>query len=807
MPDFKLIGKDFAPPDLEAKITGRAKYAEDFRAEGMLFAKLLVSPMPHCRVVRIDASAALAMPGVEAILTADDLPEGRDAPNDERALTNEPLYEGEPILAVAAVDETTAADAIDKIRVELEPLPFVIDPLESLRPGGPDARIGGNTGVRGEDRRTVLQSVKWPQDVWDQAGEDGFPMGEPADEWTIGDIDAGFAEADVIIDESVFHQSQTHHPLEPRSCMAYWQNGKLYAYVSTQSVARTVASLAGGVGIDPSELVLVSEYCGGGFGSKISGSVNMPIPALLSRKTGRPVMLRVTRAEENYFGRARPGFQARIKLGMRADGRVTAIDMFIVQDNGPYGLQGDHSTAGNMAHLTFQPENMRWRGITVFTNTPPRGAQRGPGGVQVVAMITPLVDRACRQLGIDRVDMLRANLPGHDAVMGPRLTQLSSCFVREALDLGAERFDWASKNMLSRQRNGTKVTGIGLAASPYTAGSFNYDGLAILTPEGRLRIHQGIGNLGTHSIADTGRAAAEPIDMPWDRCDIVWGDTSKHLPWSSSQAGSQTTHAHTRANYAAGLDLKRKLQEIAARDLGGAPESYEVAAGRVFNTSDRSRSMSLPRAATRAIELGGRYDGHELPEDINEMTVASATALAGQGLMGVARDNFDRGGPLQSWVIGFARVEVDVETGMVDIVEYLAATDCGTVLNPRSLGAQLHGGSIQGFGVARSQKWVYDPQWGVPFTKGFHTAKPPTILDVPLEMDWVAADLPDPYNPVGCKGIGEPPMGAGAGAIVSAIEDALGGDVAFNRTPITTDMILAALERRPQPYRGLTAHV
>jgi CO/xanthine dehydrogenase Mo-binding subunit len=295
--------------------------------------------------------------------------------------------------------------------------------------------------------------------------------------------------------------------------------------------------------------------------------------------------------------------------------------------------------------------------------------------------------------------------------------------------------------------------------------------------------------------------------MPWERCDIVWGDTSKHLPWSSSQAGSQTTHAHTRANYAAGLDLKRKLQEIAARDLGGAPENYEVAAGRVFNVSDRSRYMTLPRAAERAIELGGKYDGHELPEDINEMTVASATALAGQGLMGVARDNFDRGGPLQSWVIGFARVEVDVETGMVDIVEYLAATDCGTVLNPRSLGAQLHGGSIQGFGVARSQKWVYDPQWGVPFTKGFHTAKPPTILDVPLEMDWVAADLPDPYNPVGCKGIGEPPMGAGAGAIVSAIEDALGGDVAFNRTPITTDMILAALERRPQPYRGLTAHV
>ena len=806
MADFKLIGTSFAPPDLEAKITGRAKYAEDFRAEGMLFAKLLVSPMPHCRVTRIDASDALAMPGVEAILTADDLPEGRGAPNDERALTNEPLYEGEPILAVAAVDETTAADAIDRIGITLEPLPFVVDPLDSLRPDGPDARVGGNISVRDEDRQQVLESRKWSQELWDASGEDGLPMGEPTTEWSIGDLDAGFAEADVIVEESVFHQSQTHHPLEPRSCMCYWMGDKLHAHVSTQSTARTVATVARGVGIDPSNVVVVGEYCGGGFGSKISGTVNMPIPALLARQTGRPVMLRVTRAEENYFGRARPGHQAWIKIGMRNDGRVTALDMYIVQDNGPYGSQGDHSTAANMAHLTYQPENMRFRGITIFTNTPPRGAQRGPGGVQEVAMVAPLMDKACRELGIDRVDHLRANLPGNDARMGPRLTELSSCFVREALELGVERFDWATKSAMSGQRSGTKVTGIGVAASPYTAGSSGYDGLAVLRPDGRLAIHQGIGNLGTHSIADTGQAAAEAIDIGWDQCDIIWGDSSRHLPWSSVQAGSQTTHAHTRANWAAGLDLQRKLQQIAAMDLGGSPGEYEVTGGRVVHASDRGRTMSFGRAAQRAIELGGVFDGHELPQDLNDMTVASATALAGQGLMGVSRDNFERPHPLQSWVVGFARVEVDIETGMVDIVEYIGATDCGTVLNPRSLKAQVLGGSIQGFGVARSQKWVYDPQWGVPFTKGFHTAKPPTILDVPLDADVVAVNEPDPFNPVGCKGIGEPPMGAGAGAIAAAIEDALGG-VGFNRTPITTDMIMAALEDRPQPFRGLTAHV
>jgi CO/xanthine dehydrogenase Mo-binding subunit len=807
MAEFKLIGKSFAPPDLEAKITGRAKFAEDFRAEGMLFAKLLVSPMPHCRVTRIDASEALAMPGVEAILTADDLPAGGSAPRDERALTMEPLYEGEPILAVAAVDETTAADAIDRIRVDLEPLPFVIDPLDSLRPGGPDGRVGGNISVRGEDG-TVLESRKWSQELWDAAGEGGLPMGEPTTEWSVGDLDAGFDEADVVVEESVVHQSQTHHPLESRSCMAYWRGTKLHIHVSTQSTARTVSPVARGVDIDPSDVVLVAEYCGGAFGSKISGTVNMPIPALLARQTNRPVMLRVTRAEENYFGRARPGHQARIKIGMRRDGRVTALDMYIVQDNGPYGSSGDHTSAAGMANLIYQPENMRFRGITIFTNTPPRGAQRGPGGVQAVAMLAPLMDKACRELGIDRVDHLRANLPQGDATYINRgnVAELSSCFVREALELGAERFDWAAKSAISGQRVGTKVTGIGVAASPYMAGSTGYDGLIVLRPDGRLQIHQGIGNLGTHSIADTGKAAAEAIDIGWDQCDIIWGASSRHLPWSSMQAGSQTTHAHTRANWAAGLDLKRKLQQIAAMDLGGSPGEYEVTGGRVVHASDRGRTMSFNRAAARAMELGGVFDGHELPEDLNDMTVASATALAGQGLMGVSRDNFERGGGLQSWVVGFARVEVDVETGMVEIIEYVGGADCGTVLNPQSLRAQVLGGSIQGFGVARSQKWVYDPQWGVPFTKGFHRAKPPTILDVPLEVDVVAADEPDPFNPVGCKGIGEPPMGAGAGAIAAAIEDALGG-VGFNRTPITIDMIMAALEDRPQPFRGLTAHI
>lgn len=803
MADTKLIGRDIAPPDLTAKITGKAKFSEDFRAEGMLFAKLLVSPMPHARVHRIDASAALRMPGVMAVLTAEDLP-ATDNEYGERALTMEPLYEGEPILAVAAIDETTAAEAIERIEVEFEPLPFVIDPLASLRPDGADARVGGNTFVR-EDGALRLESVKWSADLFAKAGDD-LPLGEPATSWSVGDVDAGFAAAELVLDETIVHQSLTHHPLEPRSCMAYWQNGKLFMHASTQSAMRTVGSVARGAGIDPADVVLIAEYCGGGFGSKIAGSVNMPIAALLARKTGRPVMVRVTRAEENYFGRARAGFQARVKMGWRADGRVTAIDMYIVQDNGPYGSQSDMNTAASIASLAYTPLNMRFRGISVLTNTPPRSAQRGPGGVQAVTMLEPLMDRAARHLDIDQVDIRRINAADKDSTFGPRQSTLTSAFVREALDRGAEIFDWNQRKQRSGQRRGTKVTGVGVGLSPFVGGSIGFDGLIILKPDGRLTIQQGIGNLGTHSIADTGRAAAQVLGIPWEQCDIVWGDTSKHLPFSSIQAGSQTTHAHTRANHVAALDLKRKLQEIAADDWGASPDDYVIAGQRVHLRGNSARGLSFSQAAIRAIKLGGRFDGHELPEDIHATTTAAATALAGQGVMGVARDNLPREGSTYSFVVGLAEVEIDVETGKLEIINYTAVTDCGTVVHPRSLAAQLHGGGVQGFGVARSQKWVYDPQWGVPFTKGFHNAKPPTILDIPMQMQWGAVDKPDPYNPVGSKGIGEPPVGAGAGALACAIQNAL-GDVAFNRTPITTDMILTALEKLPAPFRNLTAHL
>ena len=794
----KLIGQDISPPDLVAKITGRAKYSEDFRADGMIFAKLLLSPMPHCRVRRIDASAALAMEGVFGMLTADDVP-AVDAPG-EPCLTNEPLYEGEAILAIAAVDETTAAEAIELIQIDYEPLPFVLNPLDSLHPDGPNGRLEGNTRVGRE-----IKTIKWTQEDFDIAGPEKMPMGEPSDEWSVGDIEKGFSEAKVILDETVVHQSLTHHPMEPRSTMAYWKNGKIYMHTSTQSVARTRAALANMLDLDLEDVVLVGEFCGGGFGSKISGSPIMQVPAHLSRKLNRPVMLRITRYEENYLGRARPGMQARIKIGFREDGRITALDIYALGDGGPYGTN-DHMSGGSTASLAYQPLNQRQRGVGVYTNTPPKAAQRGPGGAQYIGMLEPLMDKAARELGIDRLDLRRINAPDGNSVFGPRQGGLTSVHVKEAIEKGVELFGWNERIQRSGQLNGTKKTGIGLAVSPYTAGSTGFDGLLVIRPDGKLQIHQGIGNLGTHSIADTGRAAADVLGLQWKDCEIVWGDTSRHLPWSSVQAGSQTTFAHTRANHAAGMDAKRKLQQIAALDLGGSPSDYETSDGRVFHRSNPSRGMSLGAAAERAISLGGTYSGAEPAEDLNDMTKMAVRGLEGKGLVVAARDNYPREGAIQSWVVGFAEVEVDVETGQVDLINYTGVADVGTVLHPRSLRAQGLGGSIQGMGIAMSQKWVFDPVWGVSFANRLYTARPPGMLDVPLDMDWAAVEIPDPQNPVGAKGIGEPPVGAGSAALTSAIADALDGRC-LCRTPLTADVILAEIEGLEPAYGPLDLHV
>jgi xanthine dehydrogenase molybdenum-binding subunit len=819
---YKLIGKNYQTPDLYAKVTGKAKYAEDFRAEGMLFCKLLLSPMPHARVKRIHSEAALAMPGVKAILTADDLPAPADTLTDngtvikaskwgERGLTNEPVYQGEPILAVAAVDELTAAEAIEKIQIDFELLPFVIDPLDTLRPGGPNPRTDGNVWTRPAGQNPgppVVTELKWTKADFAELDKGRLPRGKAPDEWSYGDLDSGFKNAALVLDETFVTPDTSHQTLETRSALAYWRNGKVYIYTGTQSTAQTLPAIARWLNISPDNVVFISEYTGGGFGSKITGGVSMIIPALLAKKTNAPVMMRISREEETFIGRARPSFQGRMKVGFSKEGRITALDMFVICDNGPYEAVGDSPSSGRIVSLLYQPLAMRWRGVTVLTNTPPRSAQSSPGGLQGIVIIEPIIAKAARKLGVDQVAIRRVNCPEGKAPFGPAVQgkrqYATSAFLKEALDRGAEQFKWSERVARTPKRMGTKVRGVGVSLSCYVGGTIGFDGLLVIKPDGRIAFQSGIGNLGTESVIDVHRAGAEVLGVPWEKCDVVWGNTTKNLPFTCVSGGSQTTHAMTRAAYATAMDAKKKLQEIAAKKLGGKPEQYEVANERVFRKG--GAGMTLAQAAKYAIQLGGVYDGHEAPADLHKLTKASVAALAGQGLVAAAKDNYPRDGSTFSYVASFAEVEVDVETGKYYIVDFLASADVGTVIHPRALGGQVLGRSVLGIGHAIGQKWVFDPHYGEMVSKRFHHNKPPTILDVPVDMQWSALDIPDPETPVGARGVGEPPVAGGCASILNALSDALGDEI-FQRAPVNADTILTSLEAGRPMQHPLVAHI
>ena len=823
----KLVGQNYQTPDLVAKVTGRAKYVEDYKVDGMLHARLLTSPLPHARARNIDVSRALALPGVKAILLPDEIPSPADSVTDlgavikadlrgERALSAEPVYQGEPVLAVAAVDETTAIEAIELIDIDWEPLPFNVDPIDSLRPGTPTARAEGNVWKRPvaapgqQPGAPDVVMVKWEEKDFAEYAEGKLPMGTPADEWAYGDVEGNFKKAALVLDETFSTSNNSHSTLETRSALAYWQNGKLMLHCSTQSTVQTVASVARWLHMEATDIVIVSEYTGGGFGSKATGTIQSIIPALLAKKASAPVLLHVSREDEHFIGGYRPAVHGRVKAGFDKSGKLLAVDMYVICENGPFEAQGDTGQTGRIASLLYQPEAMRWRGIAVLTNTPPRRAQSQPGGMQGVTVMEPLMAKAARKLGIDQVELRRLNAPIGKAKVGPANARgqrgyTTSAFVQEALDKGKALFDWDRRKAQSGKLNGTKVRGVGVAISSFVAGSTGYDGLFVIKPDGHMYVQTGIGNLGTESYSDTMRVAAEMMGMPWEKVVLTWGNTANNLPWSCVSGGSQTIHAHTRAAHAAATDAIRKCQEIAARSLGGKPEDYVVENERVQRKGGGA-GLSLAQVAQKAIDLGGLYDGHELPEDVNAFTKRSATNLSGQGLMGVGRDNYKRDGGSYSYVAGFAEVEVDRETGKWDLIDYVALADVGTVIHPRALGGQVLGRSILGMGHALNQKTVYDQHYGVALARRWYQNRPPSILDIPRNMKWAAVELPDPETPVGARGIGEPPVGAGCCAVLNAISDALGDEI-FRRAPVNLDTVLTALEQGKPVQEALTAHI
>jgi CO/xanthine dehydrogenase Mo-binding subunit len=478
-------------------------------------------------------------------------------------------------------------------------------------------------------------------------------------------------------------------------------------------------------------------------------------------------------------------------MGFRADGKLTAADLFVVQENGPNAGFSDYTSAAEAVSIVYTPTSMRFRGVAVMTNTPPRGPQRGPGQNQIATAVEPLLDKAANALGVDPLAIRRINAPDSSWRYGGQQSPLTSAHLGEALDIGAEAFDYAARSARNGERNGSKVRAVGIGQAYHSAGFRNADGLVVITPEGRLNIHTGVGNLGTYSHTAVSRVAAEVLKYDWDNCEVIRGDTSKHLPWNWGQFGSNTSFTMTRSTWAAAEDALHKIREIAAMDLGGDASEYEVGEERVFRRENPEQSLSYAQVAQRAIELGGKYDGHESEGPLRPITQSALAGVAGSGLVGCAQDQLGGTATVPALAAGFIEIELDTETGKYEILDYMGVADCGTVIHPMGLDTQIKGGAVMGIGLAGYERHIYDPQNGLPGNITLLAAKPPSYLDVPSTMRTAAVGIEDPDNPIGAKGVGEPVQGCAASALLCAISSALGGHY-FNRVPVLPDMIVNA---------------
>ena len=788
---YMHIGKDFVPPDLPGKVTGRIKYAEDYSRDGMVYARLLTSPVPHARVLDIDASEALALPGVLGILTAAEVyPDGEPNANTGlKILTDQPTLVGEPILALAAVDEKTAETALGLISVTFERLPFVTDPLDSLAEGGPDAYHDGHNSfdLFGDGYGTV----KWSADQVASFRAGNEPTAEPQLSWAYGDLEQAFAGSAYTYEGTFTTAGYPHHSMEPRSAMAYWEGGKLYLHGTSQSLTALADGMAAIVGIPKEDLVFINAATGGGFGQRARAASipSMAIPAKLSRKLGRPVMMRITREEEFTIGGARQGFQGWIKLGFKPDGVMAAADLYIVSDNGGKGGGADAYSAGDLISMLYQPDAIRFRGVSIGTNTAHRGAQRGPGQNQIAPIISPILDKAADELGLSRLAIRRINTPVSGDVGGPRRTPFTSAYMPEALDQAAAGFDWEARQSRRRRRSGSKVIGLGIGQGYHNAGRSGMDGIVSMGADGRLKIHNGVGNLGTYSYASTSRAAAEVLQMPWSRCDILGERTDNHLPITSPQDGSNSIFTNSRTCYGAAMDMLGKMKEIAALRLGGTASDYDIGDERVHRIGDPATSMSYAEVAQEAMRRRGKFTGEdELPEGLAEWTQISVSRLAGTAFLGIYHDPRHEGNP-PGFTVTCTEIELDLETGKFDILDMLSIGECGTVMHPQGVANQLVGGAVWGIGLSAYERHLYDPHNGLPASTGYWQSKVPTLLDTPSEIATGWVDKPDPENPVGARGIGEPTQGSVSAALTAAISDALDGHL-FNTAPITADMII-----------------
>lgn len=753
------VGTSAVRSDGEAKVRGAARFGVDVALPGMTHAKLLRSPVPAGRVVRIDTSAAAAMDGVLDVIT------GADGPNHRTgiAMFDMPMfadeyvaYEGEPLAAVVATDGRIADAALAAIEFEIEPVEPVATPQEALEPGArlvhPDwAQFDGVGGGNWPRHDNVLTEM----------------VSDP------GDVDAAFADANLIIEGTYSAPRQYQAYLEPKMALAEYEAGRYTVHVSHQYPFNVRDRVAQTLGVTKSAVRVIGHHIGGGFGAKLDIGLEA-YAAFLAKRVGRPVKMVNSAHEELLTAPCRENAEVTIRSALRSDGTVLAQDVDVVFDSGAYAIDAPYLTSIPMFVFgsVYGVGTARVRARAVYTNTAPTGAFRGVSGPYLVFALERHMDEIANALGRDRREYRIASLSddGHKMLNGQALPDMS--ILHEAFDLLESRAPWAGL--------GTgKYRGVGMATTVWLTNPAPAQTTVKLNEDGTLGVITAATDNGSGAVTTGVRQiAAEGLGLPVDQVVVTMPDTDT-AGYDAGSQGSRTTHVVGRAVRDATALVREQVLEVASKMLEAATEDLIVEGGKVHVNGVTTSSVTLAEVAMTATFIDGPIaasSSYKTPPPEHNPTCASGMLLPAW--------------PTPTYHLHIAEVEVDPVTGTVSVLRYLVAQEVGGVINPNSIAGQIQGGVTQGLGYALWER--LDIDGGRYRQRTFETYGLPLAVDVPA-VEAVLMSHAAEAGPYGAKGVAEPPIVPVGAAIANAVADAIGASI--NRLPITPDDVLDALER------------
>lgn len=762
----KVIGKPFRKVDARAKCTGQTRFADDIILPRMLFAKMLRSPMPHALIKHIDVSRALKLPGVIAVITGNDLPIPYGilpVSQDEHALCIEKVrFIGDPVAAIAAIDEDTAFDAMDLIEVEYEPLKSIASIDDALTTDEPRIHEYGEGG-------NVHKKVSLE----------------------FGDVEEGFAEADLVREDVFFYEGNTHLPLEQHAAVALLDpDEKLTLWSATQTPHYVHRALAKVLEMPASHIRVIATPNGGGFGGKSDPFNHEIVAAKLAMITGRPVKITLTREEVFYCHRGRHPVLMWVKTGVKKDGAITAMHFRSLLDGGAYGSYGVASTfyTGALQTVTYDVPRYKFEGLRVFTNKPPCGPKRGHGTPQPRFALEAQIDKIAEQLCLDPVAMRRRHLVQPNTITANYL-RVGSIGLGLCIDKAVEASDWKTK--FKKLAYGK---GIGFACSSYICGAglpiywnnMPHSGVQIrLDRQGGVCVMCGSVDIGQGSDSILAYIVAEVLGIdPFD-IRVITADTDLtpvDLGSYSSRVTLMTGHAALQAAERA----RELLSKAVAEKLDTPTECISFADGRAFDVEDADHGMTFAEAVQLAESKFGVIG-----------TVGSYTPPRSPGKYkgaGVGPS------PAYSYSAAVAEVDVDPETGIVVVERVWIAHDVGQSINPALVIGQVEGSVYMGLGEALMEEMTYRGNRNVVHKfPSMLEYKSPTTLEM-CDVKTILIEDPDPNGPFGAKEVGQGPLLPVPPAVVNAIYDAVG--VRIDEVPATPEKVLAAIRAKAQGKEG-----